>query len=155
MTRQNYEDMKHGKVTKVYIPFEPLTSSYSVPVTAVLIHYQPVVGCIIETPFESHVVQREKPVSFYASTMVYRVTGSLLGKSGLYTYTCSGRKQDVVAGVRMRETLSVSLFLKFVRGLPILTIDIIFMQLQNAFGKRVAIYLPLQRHCRDCSVVWL
>ncbi len=116
MTRDNYRDMKHGKTPIVYIPFEPRSSSYFVPVTAVLLHYAPVLGCIIKTPHEKHMVRPEKAVTFYASTMVYKVTGTLLEKSGLYTYTCSGEKRNIATGVRMRETISASLYLKFVRG---------------------------------------
>lgn len=119
MTRKNYEDMKLRKTPTVYIPYEPEpnSSTYSVPVTAVVLHYAPVLGCIVKTPFEKRAVVPEHPITTYMSTLVYKVSGDLLKKSGLYTYVCSGMKPNSFSGVTMRETLSASLFLKFVRGL--------------------------------------
>ena len=117
MTRKNYEDMKSGRVPKVYIPINPPSSAYSVPVSGVIIHYAPVLGCIIKTPFENLVVRPEKAVTRFASTMVYEVSGSLLEKSGQYTYICAGEKPNVFTGLKVRETLSSSLHLKFIKGL--------------------------------------
>ena len=116
MTIKNYEDMKSGKVPKVYIPINP-SSAYSVPVSGVVIHYAPILGCIIKTPFESIVVRPERAVTTFASTMVYEVSGSLLEKSGLYTYICAGEKLNFFTGLVVRETLSASLHLKFIKGL--------------------------------------
>ena len=122
MTRKNYEDMKARKIPKVYIPLGRESGNYSVPLTAVVIHYAPIVGCIIKTPFQRHVVSHiVTPVSRYATTMIYYVTGSLLGKSGVYTYICSGMNRSAVTGLQMREILTVSLHLKFVQGVCVLS----------------------------------
>lgn len=120
MTKKNYEEMKGGKITEVIIPinndeYTKRNTKYRVPLTAVIFHYSPVFGCIIQAPYKTQVM-RPQEVQQYMSKMVYMLSGSLLAQSGLYTFTCSGKQPNFVTGLIQRMIVSKSLRLRFVRG---------------------------------------
>ena len=115
MTKRNYEDMKSGKTPEVVLPVSKASGSYSIPLVAVLFHHAPVFGCIIHTPTELKAIKLQD-IQTYTSKIVYKIGGSLLEKSGLYTYTCSGNQSNFITNMSKRRILSVSLYLKFVTG---------------------------------------
>lgn len=119
MTKKNYEEMKNRQFTEVIIPLNESggkNDPYSIPLVAVAFHYAPVLGCILETPTETRIVTPWGKVHQHMSKMVHNLQGSLLEKSGVYTYICTGN-QKVARGVSHRVLLSVSLHVKFMIGM--------------------------------------
>lgn len=120
MTRKNYEEMKLKKATTVFIPVDAdsdRNNHYTVPLIATIFHHEPVMGCVINIPNSTATAMRATFRDTHMSRMAYSVGGDLLEKSGVYTYTCSGR--ETVGDRSSRKILSVSLHLKFVTGTPI------------------------------------
>ena len=120
MTKKNYEEMRKGIATEVFIPvYENLQKVYKIPLTAVVFHSSPIIGCVIISKFGVYSVSM-KYISDQVSKMVYNISGSLLGQSGLYTYKCSGIINNVFTDITHRITVSTSLYLTFVNGKSIL-----------------------------------
>ena len=119
MTKENYEEMKSWKSTKVIIPISESGSKndpYSIPLVGVAFHYAPVLGCILKTPTETIISSPWGKRETHMSKMVHYLRGDLLEKSGLYTYICTGN-QTVVRGISHRAVLSASLDVKFMIGM--------------------------------------
>lgn len=120
MTKKNYQEMKRGVVTKVVIPLsEPggKNDVYTIPVVAVAFHHAPVLGCIFKTPTETKLIEPPSTkVHDHFTKLVYALRGSLMEKSGLYTYKCSGNQSTFIGDVNQRVILSVSLYINFVIG---------------------------------------
>lgn len=119
MTKKNYEEMKSGKVTEVVVPLGKdgnKNDPYSIPLVAMAFHHAPVLSCILKTPTETRAVGPQGKIHTHVSKMVNLLQGSLMEKSGLYTYTCAGNQSNFITDTSQRVILSVSLYIKFVIG---------------------------------------
>lgn len=121
MTKKNYEEMKSKKVTTVIIPIDVSSDRndpYSIPLVATIFHHAPVVGCVINIPSRTARIIYVTGRDTHVSKLAYSLRGALLEKSGLYTYTCSGKES--IGDHNFRKIMSVSLYLKFVTGIRVM-----------------------------------
>ena len=104
MSLRNYQEMRQGKTTTVFLPLENSDGYFRL--AAYVYHYRPLYGCTLMSPFSLESENRQLNSSKKVNKIEFIQKDRGVLSSGLYTVTCQG--------LSWSKSLVVSLHLQFI-----------------------------------------